>query len=120
MKKIIFPLLIAGAAMGAYGMDEDGKTTRDSRQVLSPLPNLANTTDLGNPYPECSQHIKAIKEQARRKGIEEGLEKGEHKAMLVVAIRMFKKAGTYTPDIMELTGITEGQLGEALAKSEGK
>ena len=38
--------------------------------------------------------------------------------MLAVAIRMFKKTGTYTPDIMDLTGITEVKLREALAKEK--
>lgn len=65
-------------------------------------------------YLRYSHHIRAVEEAAHGKGVEEG----ESKAMLAVAIRMFKKTGSYTPDIMELTGITEAQLGEALAKEK--
>ncbi len=71
-------------------------------------------------YLKYSQHIHHEKDEARKEGVEEGLEKGEHKAMLTVAIKMFKKGGAYTPDIMDLTGITEVQLREALAKEKGE
>lgn len=65
-------------------------------------------------YLRYSQHIQHEKEESRREGVEEG----ESKALLVVAMRMFKKSGAYTPDIMDLTGITEDQVREILAKEK--
>lgn len=62
-------------------------------------------------YLRYSQHIHAVEGTAHSKGVEEG----ESKAMLAVAIKMFQKNGTYTPDIMDFTGVTEIQVREALA-----
>eukprot|EP01037_Dinobryon_pediforme_P015994 gene15994-16164_t len=58
-------------------------------------------------YLRYSQHIHAVEGTAHSKGVEEG----ESKAMLAVAIKMFQKNGTYTPDIMDFTGVTEIQEG---------
>lgn len=116
MKKVILTILMLGVAMNAYGTEVDDGRPSGDRQALASLSNLPDTREIEKLYPNCKSHIRAEVEEFYKEGVEEG----QHKAMLAVAIKMFKKAGTYKPDIMEFTGITEAQLREALAKSEGK
>ena len=52
----------------------------------------------------------------KKEGREKGIEEGEYK----VAIKMFKKGGGYTPEIMDLTGVSEEALREAIAKGQGE
>ena len=65
-------------------------------------------------YLRYSQNMHHERAEARKDGVEEGA----HKAMLIAAIKMFRKGGAYTPEIMEFTGITEEQTKEAIAKEQ--
>lgn len=105
-----------GTAMNVYGAEVDDNRISDDRKPLSFSPNFPDTREIEKLYPNCKSHIRAEVENSYNEGIEEG----KSKALLVVAIRMFKKNGTYTPDIADLTGVTETQIQEALAKEKDK
>jgi len=116
MKKVVLTILMLGTVMNAYGAEVDDGRSSGGRQPLASLTNLPDIREIEKLYPNCKSHIRAEVEDSYKEGIEEG----KYKAMLAVAIRMFKKNGTYTPDIVDLTGVTEARVREALAKEKGK
>ena len=117
MKNLILTAATIGLIINAYGMDRDGEALAyKAGRPLTDMSNYQEGKESKNLYPECSQNIKAEREEAYR----EGLQEGEHKAMLIAAIKMFRKGGAYTPEIMEFTGITEEQTKEAISKEQGQ
>ena len=113
MKKIGLIVLMMGIAMNSYGMDlERERPADESRKPFSNKYIYPNSLDVENPYPECSQHIKVEKEQARLKGLKEGRQE-EKLSTAEILLGM----GLSDEQIMQVTRLTAEQLEEVKTKN---
>ena len=105
MFRVLSKIGVRVESTSSYGMDSE-PLANESRKPLSSRFNIPNPA---NPYPECSQHIQAEKEQARRIGLKEGIQEGRYEEKLLTAAVLLK-IGLSDEKIIQATRLTAEQL----------
>lgn len=120
MKKIGLVAVVIGMVVNAYGMDKDTETAPNkSGRPLTDLSNHREEKESEDTFADCRQNLKAEKDEARRKGFKEGVEKGKKEGILNVrkemALALLQMSLT-DEQIIQATSLTSEQLAELKKK----